>query len=406
MTRKESQNNWKKRILLFFISQSITLFGSQLVQMAVLWYITLQTDCGGWIAAFSVFSYLPQFFISFIGGALADRKSKKHLILLSDGLIAAVTLVMVLLMPRLSSEPFFPAALLLMSFLRAAGAGIQTPAVQAAAAQLVPEEHRMQYNGIFSAMQSFVQFTAPAAAALILTAHSLQTTLMADILTAILGMGILCSLSLPTEKNQEDPSFPLDEISVGICYACSSGTISKTLLIYSLFLFFTVPAGYLSGLYVSRVYGNTYWYLTAVELAGFGGMMAGGLILSFWKHSICQKKVLTFGLALFGAMAAAMGLVRHFPLYLSFMVFYGVALTIVQTALTTLIQKNAETSMTGRIFGLMNSLYSVCYPAGMMLFGALADNIPLQWSMILSGIILLILSCISHWDKKMDSGSF
>ena len=117
MTRKESQNNWKKRILLFFISQSITLFGSQLVQMAVLWYITLQTDCGGWIAAFSVFSYLPQFFISFIGGALADRKSKKHLILLSDGLIAAVTLVMVLLMPRLSSEPFFPAALLLMSFL-------------------------------------------------------------------------------------------------------------------------------------------------------------------------------------------------------------------------------------------------------------------------------------------------
>lgn len=107
MTRKESQNNWKKRILLFFISQSITLFGSQLVQMAVLWYITLQTDCGGWIAAFSVFSYLPQFFISFIGGALADRKSKKHLILLSDGLIAAVTLVMVLLMPRLSSEPFF-----------------------------------------------------------------------------------------------------------------------------------------------------------------------------------------------------------------------------------------------------------------------------------------------------------
>ena len=105
-------------------------------------------------------------------------------------------------------------------------------------------------------------------------------------------------------------------------------------------------------------------------------------------------------------MAAAMGLVRHFPLYLSFMVFYGVALTIVQTALTTLIQKNAETSMTGRVFGLMNSLYSVCYPAGMMLFGALADNIPLQWSMILSGIILLILSCISHWDRELKTDRF
>lgn len=110
-----------------------------------------------------------------------------------------------------------------MSFLRAAGAGIQTPAVQAAAAQLVPEEHRMQYNGIFSAMQSFVQFTAPAAAALILTAHSLQTTLMADVFTAILGMGILCSLSIPRKNKHRSPSSPLSEISSGIRYACSSG---------------------------------------------------------------------------------------------------------------------------------------------------------------------------------------
>lgn len=126
---KKSQNSWKRRILLFFISQSITLFGSQLVQMAVLWYITLQTDCGGWIAAFSVFSYLPQFFISFIGGVMADRRNKKHLLLVSDGLIAAVTFLMILLMPHLSSEPVFLTALLLMSFLRAAGAGIQNPAV-------------------------------------------------------------------------------------------------------------------------------------------------------------------------------------------------------------------------------------------------------------------------------------
>lgn len=403
---KKSQNSWKRRILLFFISQSITLFGSQLVQMAVLWYITLQTDCGGWIAAFSVFSYLPQFFISFIGGVMADRRNKKHLILVSDGLIAAVTFLMILLMPHLSSEPVFLTALLLMSFLRAAGAGIQNPAVQAAVSQLVPEEHRMQYNGIYSAMQSFVQLTAPAAAALILTSYSLKTTLMADILTAILGMGILCSLSLPTEKNQEDPSFPLDEISVGIRYACSSGTISKTLLIYSLFLFFTVPAGYLSGLYVSRVYGNTYWYLTAVELAGFGGMMAGGLLLSFWKHNTCYNTALTAGLTLFGTMAAAMGLVRHFPIYLIFMVLYGIALTIVQTALTAMIQKNAEASMTGRVFGLMNSLYSVCYPAGMMVFGALADKVPLQWSMIVSGAALLILSCFSYWDRELKTDRF
>lgn len=64
---------WQKRILLFLTSQCITLFGSTLVQMALVWYATMQTASGVWVAAFTVSPYLPQFLISFIGGVWADR---------------------------------------------------------------------------------------------------------------------------------------------------------------------------------------------------------------------------------------------------------------------------------------------------------------------------------------------
>ncbi|MGO5051037.1 hypothetical protein ACTQ6A_00760 [Lachnospiraceae bacterium LCP25S3_G4] len=40
-------------------------------------------------------------------------------------------------------------------------------------------------------------------------------------------------------------------------------------------MFFCVPAGFMAGLLVNRVYGDTYWYLTAVELVGFAGMVIG-----------------------------------------------------------------------------------------------------------------------------------
>lgn len=33
---------------------------------------------------------------------------------------------------------------------------------------------------------------------------------------------------------------------------------------------------------MSRDYGNTYWYLTAVEMCGVGGMMAGGVLCIAW----------------------------------------------------------------------------------------------------------------------------
>ena len=40
------RTGWQKRILLFLTSQCITLFGSTLVQMALVWYATMQTSSG------------------------------------------------------------------------------------------------------------------------------------------------------------------------------------------------------------------------------------------------------------------------------------------------------------------------------------------------------------------------
>ncbi|MBP3294821.1 MAG: MFS transporter, partial [Clostridia bacterium] len=174
----------------------------------------------------------------------------------------------------------------------------------------------------------------------------------------------------------------------------SHKSIRKTLTIYGLFVFFTVPAGYLSGLLVSRVYGDTYWYLTAAELAGFGGMMLGGLLMSVWGGFKSRRLTLTIALTLFGAMAIGMGSSTFFYLYLVFMGLYGIALTAAQTTITTMLQEETESTMQGRVFGLMSSLYSSCYPIGMLFFGPMADQFPLQWIMIGSGMVLIILAFI------------
>ena len=241
-------------------------------------------------------------------------------------------------------------------------------------------------------MQSVVQFAAPAAAAVVLTTGSLRATLTIDILTAMIGIGLFSCILLPKqETRQENPSV-LADMGIGIRYAYACMAVRKTLIVYGLFIFFTVPAGYLSGLFISRVYGGTYWYLTAVELVGFGGMMVGGLLMSLWGGFKSRKLTLAAGLTLFGTMAIGMGISHHFALYLVFMAMYGVALTAVQTAITTTLQEKSEPSMQGRVFGLMSSLYSSCYPIGMALFGPLADTIPLQWIMVFSGVTLIMIA--------------
>lgn len=103
MTDNRQPSGWRKRALLFLTSQCITLFGSTLVQMALVWYAAMETASGGWVAAFSVCSYLPQFLVSFLGGVWADRYNRKALIIGADVLIACATLAMIPALPHIPS---------------------------------------------------------------------------------------------------------------------------------------------------------------------------------------------------------------------------------------------------------------------------------------------------------------
>ena len=398
---KNKQATWKSQATLFLVSQCITLFGSTLVQMAVVWYVTIQTSSGVWVSAFTVCSYLPQFLISFVAGVWADRYSRKKLIIAADSLIALVTLLMVPAIAHITDKTVILVSLLVMSVIRSLGAGVQTPAVNAVIPQLVPEDQIMRFNGINATMQSVVQFAAPAAAGALLTVSTLSSTLIIDVVTAMVGIGLLSAVMIPDKAIQSSEASVWKDVKAGVRYALSDKLIGRVLTVYGLFIFLCVPAGFLSQLFVSRVYGETYWYLTAVELAGFIGMVAGGLLMSVWGGFKSRVKTMSFGLFAFGSLAIGMGLSKQFILYLVLMVVYGVAITMVQTATTTLIQEKAEMSVQGRIFGLLGAMYSGFLPVGMAVFGPMADKILLQWIMIGSGIGLLVLSVFVGTNKKM-----
>ena len=397
----EKQTNWKSQAMLFLISQCITLFGSTLVQMAIVWYVTIQTSSGVWVAAFTVCSYLPQFLISFVAGVWADRHSRKKLIIGADSLIALVTFLMVLVIPHITDKTVVLGGLLVMSVIRSFGAGIQTPAVNAVIPQLVPEDQIMRFNGINATMQSVVQFAAPAAAGVLLTINTLSSTLIIDTATAIVGIGLLSAVIIPKQAIQNKETSVFIDMKIGIKYTLSDKLIGKVLTVYGLFIFLCVPAGFLSQLFVSRVYGETYWYLTAAELAGFIGMVAGGILMSIWGGFKSRVTTMSVGLIAFGSLAIGMGLSKQFALYLTLMIIYGVAITMVQTATTTLIQEKAEISMQGRVFGLLGAMYSGFLPVGMAIFGPMADEISLQWIMIGSGIALIALSIFVGTNKEM-----
>ena len=398
----QAQNHWKRKTILFLISQCITLFGSMIVQMSIIWYVTLKTSSGGWVAAFTICSYLPQFLISFFAGVWADRYSRKKLIILADGVITVATLVMFLVMPMISSDSILLSALLAVSIIRSVGAGIQTPAVNAVIPQLVPEEYLMKYNGLNATVQSIVQFAAPAVAGAVLSIGTFRATLFIDILTALVGIGLLSCVLLPKQEASNENVSVFSEIKAGIRYSFSDKLIGKILIVYGLYILLCVPAGFMAALLVSRVYGDVYWYLTAVELVGFAGMALGGVLMGVWGGFKSRIKTFALGLFVLSLMTIGMGVSPYFILYLVLMFVYSIALTMIQTATTTIIQEKADSSMQGRVFGLMGAMYSGFLPVGMAIFGPLADVMPLQWIIVGSGIALVLVTGYLQVKSKLN----
>lgn len=69
-----------KKAITFFISQAITLFGSQIVAFAIIWYITIETSSGLWVALLTVCPLCHSFFAISLVGHLLTASQGNHLL--------------------------------------------------------------------------------------------------------------------------------------------------------------------------------------------------------------------------------------------------------------------------------------------------------------------------------------
>lgn len=201
-------------------------------------------------------------------------------------------------------------------------------------------------------------------------------------------------VSIPQIQVKEKRSSVWQDMQNGLKYVFENKFVSRILFVYGIFIFLCIPPGFMAGLFVSRTFENSYEYLTFAEITGFAGMSFGGLLMSIWGGFSRKAKTLRTGLIIFGAMAVMMGMTDNFRYYLGFMLIFGMAMTIVQTVITTILQEKTEEYIQGRVFGLVSSLYAGLLPIGMAVFGLIADVVSLSSIMIFSGIILMVLSCM------------
>jgi len=385
-----TMNNWKRNITLFLMSQTISLFGSALVQYAIMWHITLTTQSGLMMTLYILCGFLPTFFLSPFAGVWADRYNRKWLIAIADGMIAFSTLILAILF-LMGYESIW--LLFVIAAIRAFGTGIQTPAVGAILPQIVPEEKLLKVNGINGIIQAANTFVAPMVSAALLSLATLEVIFFIDVVTASIAIfTLLFFLKINVhEKATEKQVGYMEDFKAGIQYIRDQPFLKSFFLFFALMFFLLAPISFLTPLQVARSFGDDVWRLTVIELTFSIGMMFGGGVIAAWGGFQNRIHTMVFAGVIISICTIAIGIVPNFWLYGMLMVICGIALPIFNTPTTVLIQEKVDGNYLGRIFGVFGMISSSMMPIGMLVFGPLADALAIEWILIITGSLMLLL---------------
>lgn len=380
---------WKQKTAQFLAGQTLSLFGSALVQYAIIWHITLTTQSGVILTIATVSAFLPQIVISLFAGVWADRYNRKFLIIFSDLLTASSTLVLAILF-LLGYDPLW--LLFVVAGIRSVGAGIQTPAVGALLPQIVPTDRLMKVNGINGTIQPILFIISPVAAGAMMSVYRLESIFFVDVVTAAMAVTLMLLLKVPAHQKATSSQVTgyLDDLKAGIKYIRCHKTIRTLFGFNAVTSFLVSPAAFLTPLLVARSFGEEVWRLTANEVTFFVGMVLGGLLMTSWGGFKNRLRTIGLGCILVSVLFAGLGVVDLFPLYLVLMVLCGIPVPIMQVPTTTLMQEMVDADMQGRVFGVSQLIMTTAMPAGMLVFGPLADLVSVELLLIVTGALMAI----------------
>jgi DHA3 family macrolide efflux protein-like MFS transporter len=385
---------WKARVTVFLVGQTITTFGSFLVQYAIMWHLTLTTKSGLVLALAAVFGFLPQAIVSIFAGVWADRVNRKMMIIVSDSVIALATLILAVFM--LSGVEDLWLIFLIMA-VRSIGAGVQMPAISALVPQIVPTDKLLTVNGINSSISSSLQLFAPVAAAAVYSTMSLSAILFIDVVTAVIGISLLATVAVPTlarVANEDKPSYFAD-LKEGMEYIFSHQLVRWVMVIFAIIFLLIVAPSNLSPLMIARTFGGEVWMLTILELSFGAGMLIGGALIAVFAKKIDRIGMIIGSSILFGVLATAMGFTTNLILFFALFFVVGIAVPAFSTSAMTLLQETVEPERQGRVFGFLGIVMAVAMPIGMSILGPLADVVSVEILLIVTGIATVVIAVVA-----------
>lgn len=385
---------WRSRFFSIWTGQVFSLLGSELVQFALVWWLTRTTGSATVLAGATLVALLPVIVISPLAGALVDRWDRRRVMILADGGIALTSVGLALLFAFGKAEVWHVYVALL---LRSTGAAFHWPSMQAATAMMVPERHLARIAGLNQGLYGAAAIVSPPLGALLLGLLPMHGILAIDVATAALAILPLGFVRIPRPlraPGAEGRPSVLADLGAGLRFVWSWKPLLAVILVSMTVNVFTNPASSLTPLLITKHFGGGAIQLAGLQSAFGFGMVGGGTLLGLWGGF--KRRIFTVIAALFfmGVGFATVGFLPStaFVGAIAAFGFVGVMSPICDGAMLAILQSAVPHEMQGRVLSLLMSGAKAAAPLGLAVAGPVADRFGVPVWYAIAGLVMVACS--------------
>lgn len=394
-------NKTMRAFLTLWIGQALSLLGSQLVQFALIWYLTSTTGSATILAVASLVGLLPQVILGPFIGPLIDRWNRKRIMLAADFVVALATAVLALLFWTGTVEVWQILALL---FVRALGGAFHYPAFSASTVLMVPEQHLTRIQGLNQALMGGLNIIGAPLGALLLEIMPMQGILAIDIVTAMIAIGVLIFIKVPQPAKRESAETGVastykEDLVAGLRYVQRWRGLLYLIGLAVLLNFLLTPAFALLPLLVTDHFNGSALQLGLLESTFGVGVLIGGIGLGVWGGF--KRRIVTslIGLILLGSGVVALGMAPAtlFVMALGAALLVGLAQVMTNGPIMALFQAVIAPDMQGRVMTLTVSMTTAMTPIGLMVAGPVSDLLNVRIWFVGAGTACILVAVIAFF---------
>ena len=403
----DGKDSWKLKLACVWGGELVSVLTSSILQMGLVWHITLTTNSASMLSLASLAGFLPLALFGTFAGTIVDRLPLKTTLIGADLFIAAVSAVVAMV----SLTGALPAWVVMVAlFVRAIGSAFHTPAFQALTPLVAPAEHLTRLAGVTQAVQSGGYILGTAVAAVIYPLWGLTAMIALDVAGALFAT--VAVLAAWLDVGGSGAGATAGERNLGLVaqaralaaetadgYRVLHGYRGLFALLWCGFVFTLVfsPISALFPLMTLDHFGGTTGDAATAEIVFSVGMIAGSALLTATGGFKNRALTVVAATALYGVVTLGAGLLGRggFVAFLGMSFLMGLSSPFYSGPQTALMQERVPPEYLGRVFGLYGAIMSWALPLGLAFSSLFADAVGAPGWFVGAGAAMVLLACVT-----------